>query len=343
MDRKKVGCLLVVDPLNILYLTEFHGFESVHLLITKDKAYCVTDPRFEFDALSPEYEKIIIRKRTDKQRVRNTVSHIKNVHFFERSATYQKIRRWKSFLDKEMVPQTKDVILEMRTFKDEYELDAIKQAQHITESALLDQIRADDFLSMTERTIANNLHATYIKSYDAKLSFEPIVATGSNAASAHAQPTDKTVAGSNLVLIDSGATYNGYHGDMTRMIAIDTLNPEESNWIQAVEEALNAVEEKLEIGMHFKELHKTATQQLKHYGLDSFFTHSLGHGVGLEVHEEPMIFPKSTQSIKAGMAFTIEPGVYIPGKGGVRMENIYLVRENGTIDCANTLPLVLEI
>lgn len=162
------------------------------------------------------------------------------------------------------------------------------------------------------------------------MSFEPIVASGSNAARPHARPTDRQLQKGDLVVLDMGCFRDGYASDMTRTVAIGSASPEERRSYEAVQAAQAKAVEEAKAGVTGKELDAVAREILEDAGVGEYFTHSLGHGVGLEVHEWPRVSHTSDEELPEGACVTIEPGVYVPDQEyGVRIEDIVVLRKEG--------------
>jgi Xaa-Pro dipeptidase len=219
-------------------------------------------------------------------------------------------------------------ILNLRAIKEEEELVLMKEAVNITEEALkkaLPEIRE----GMKEYEVVALLegHVRFLGSDG--YAFETIVASGPNASYPHAVPTPRTLTEGDTVVIDLGARYGGYCADMTRTLIVGRVHHEIKKVIEAVNEALWAATDAVAPGVKGSEVDSVARNVLKKYGLSKYFIHSTGHGVGVEVHEKPRLAQKADEELKPGMAVTIEPGVYVPKKFGVRIENIVVVTKSG--------------
>ncbi len=220
-----------------------------------------------------------------------------------------------------------DLITGMRSIKSDEEVSLMWRALEITEEALW---RGLEVLKPGIRECEVAAEIEYvIKSKGAEgLAFDTIVASGPNAAYPHAIPGTKEVKEGETVVIDVGAKYCGYCADMTRTAIVGSPPPEIKKAIEAVNEAvLNAVD-KVADGVKAEEVDEAARSTLRKYGLDKYFIHSTGHGVGIEVHEKPRLGKGSNEVVKEGMVITIEPGVYLHRRYGVRIENMILVRKN---------------
>jgi Xaa-Pro aminopeptidase len=173
-----------------------------------------------------------------------------------------------------------------------------------------------------------------------KPSFETIVAAGPRSALPHAQPSEEALENDQLLLIDMGAVLEGYSSDMTRMVHLGKAGKKVQNLYYAVLEAQLTAIEFVRAGVRASQVDATARKVLRRYGYDKLFVHSLGHGVGLEIHEGPRIGRRDESVLEPGMVITIEPGAYIQGFGGVRIEDMVLVTASG---CENLTPTPKEL
>lgn len=240
------------------------------------------------------------------------------------------------------VVSAQSVFSELRQIKDNTETANIKKAIEIAQIALKNTLPFID-IGKTEREIANELVIQLLKAgSDAELPFQPIVAAGENSANPHAVPSDRKVQAGDLVLIDWGARWNGYCSDLTRTFALGKISSEFIQIAETVESANQSARNIIEQTLTSHELDQAARNVIHAAGYGNFFTHRTGHGIGLEVHEEPYIQTGSQTKLKNGMVFTIEPGIYLPGKGGVRIEDNVIVRDGG-LETLSTYPREITI
>jgi len=223
---------------------------------------------------------------------------------------------------------TKGVVEKLRLRKTPEEVERIRKAQALAEEALahvLPLLRP----GVEEREIALEVEF-FLKRRGAEgAAFPPIVASGERGALPHARASEKRLKAGELVTLDLGARLEGYHSDMTRTFALGRPKEELRRAYKAVEEALEAALAALAPGKTGKEVDAVARKALEAHGLDRYFVHSLGHGVGLAVHEGPSLSPYGEEVLEPGMVVTVEPGVYLPGLGGVRLEELVLLTESG--------------
>jgi Xaa-Pro dipeptidase len=221
-----------------------------------------------------------------------------------------------------------DALAELRIRKDERELEQMRRAVAVTEAALrmtMRQVRA----GMTEREIASLLTVELLRAGGEGMAFSPIVVAGPNAASPHATPSDRPIGAGETIVVDCGATVGGYAADITRTFAIGELEPELARVYEVVQAANAAGRTVAGLGVPAEEVDQAARGVIEEAGYGEFFIHRTGHGLGLEVHEPPYIVAGNQRLLEPGMTFTVEPGVYLPGRGGVRIEDDVLVTSDG--------------
>ena len=230
-------------------------------------------------------------------------------------------------------PKTKlvsaqNIIESLRILKDEAEIKYMKQAILIAEKAFEKTLT---FIQegRTENEIANELVVNLLRSgSEPDLPFAPIVASGPNSANPHAAPGDRPISEGDLLIIDFGARSQGYISDITRTFAISSINDDLREVYQTVQKANEFARKAKGQKTTGKDIDTRAREVIQNAGYGDFFVHRTGHGIGLEAHEAPYISADNTSPILPGMTFTIEPGIYLPGRGGVRIEDNILAREN---------------
>jgi len=226
-----------------------------------------------------------------------------------------------------LVP-AEEVLAELRMCKDEREVEHMRRAIEVTEAALhttVGQIR----VGMTEREVAALLMVEMLRAGGERMSFPPIVVAGPNTASPHATPGDRPVRRGEPLLIDCGVVVGGYAADITRTFAVGPLKPELAQVYEVVWAANEAGRVAAGPGVFAEEVDRAARAVIEGAGYGEYFTHRTGHGLGLEVHEPPYIVAGNERPLEPGMTFTVEPGIYLPGLGGVRIEDDVLVTYDG--------------
>lgn len=216
----------------------------------------------------------------------------------------------------------------MRSRKDVFEIQDMRKAIQIAETALLKTLPLIK-PGVSEIEIANELVINLLREgSEPVLPFSPIVASGPNSANPHAVPGDRQFESGDLLLIDYGARFNGYISDITRTFAIGEIDSKLKEIYEVVQRANQSARSASNDELISKTIDHKARKIIEDAGFGEFFTHRTGHGIGLEPHEAPYISKENDQIIESGMTFTIEPGIYLPGKGGVRIEDNMLATEN---------------
>lgn len=206
-----------------------------------------------------------------------------------------------------------------------------KRAQSITDAAfeyILPKIK----VGVQEIEIASEIEK-FMKDHGAeKLAFDLIVVSGARGALPHGEPSDKRIENGDFVTIDMGAVINGYHSDMTRTVVVGSVSDRQKSIYDIVLEAQESAIKKIKNGARAFDIDKCARDIIESYGYGEYFVHGTGHGVGLEIHEEPHLSKKSKALLRSGMIVTVEPGIYISGELGVRIEDMLLVTDDGFIN-----------
>lgn len=329
-EEHKLDAIVISKPTHIRYLTGFTGSNG-QLLLTRRTMYLLTDSRYESQAQDEvENCKIVIASKGlfEEIKRRNYLRKAKRVGFESNHITVEEQRRLKRTLPTSRLVALDVSIEPIMLQKEQYEIDNIKRAVEISElvfHAVLGSIKP----GVTEREIAAELiylHRRYGADHD---SFEPIVASGYRAALPHARPSGKQIKNNEILLIDFGCVFNGYNSDITRTIAVGDVGSEARKVHAVVREALERVLETARDGVSCKTLDGIARNVITKAGYGNLFRHSLGHGIGLDVHELPRISSQSTERLVSRSTVTLEPGVYVPDHFGVRIEDDVLITESG--------------
>lgn len=239
------------------------------------------------------------------------------------------------------ITPAEDSVSKLRMYKDQNELSAMRKAVDIAQKALmaaLPQVK----IGLTEQEIAIELTLQLLRAgCDTQVPFAPIVSSGPNAANPHATPSDRKLSPGDLLVIDWGASYEGYISDITRTFAIGKLEAEYEQICKVVLEANSAGRMSTKPGIPIEVVDKAARAVIEAAGYGKFFTHRTGHGIGMEGHEDPYIRSGNLMLLEPGMTFTIEPGIYLPGKNGVRIEDDVVITQSG-VECLTSLPRELH-
>ncbi len=226
------------------------------------------------------------------------------------------------------IAPAEETLAALRMRKDAQELAHMRRAVEITEAAL-EETKAQIAAGMTEQEIAAILQTAILRHGGKGMSFGPIVQTGANAASPHAEPGDAVIQPGATIVIDCGTVVNGYMSDITRTFATGELDAEMTQVYEVVRAANVAGRQAVEPGVPAQEVDRAARRVIEQAGYGEYFNHRTGHGLGLEVHEPPYIVEGNERILEPGMTFTVEPGVYLPDQGGVRIEDDVVVTADG--------------
>jgi Xaa-Pro aminopeptidase len=326
-EEKRIKSLLVTKPANVTYTTGFLGDDS-WALITDRVVYLLTDSRYTEQAKNEcPICRIIERKGPMVEAVAELLKNQKSPQTVavEKSISLDVFEALKKHI-KVRLKTVADIIESARSIKDKSEVTAIGAAARIAAQALR-QTFAYIKPGITENELAGRLDFQ-IRKADAANSFETIVAFGPNASRPHHRPTSRKLRKNDTVLIDFGVRFKGCCCDITRCFVVGRPNPFYKKVYNAVQEAQTAALKMIKAGVAIKKIDAAAREVIRKSGLP-VYGHGTGHGLGLEVHEEPVISADSKAKLQPGMVFTIEPAVYIPGKLGIRIEDDVLVTETG--------------
>jgi Xaa-Pro aminopeptidase len=327
---KELDAILVSQADNRRYLSGFAGSAGT-LIITAERAILATDFRYyeQMGREAPDFELAKIKTRFPDL-LPGLVADL-GVHrlgFESQSVTVDELRSWAKAADEvEWVP-LKDTVETIRLVKDEAEIDALRRSVALTDAAfahLMDRIVP----GMTELEAAWEIES-YMRTHGAsKVAFPGIVAAGPNGALPHAQPGDNVIEPGAPIVIDIGCVVDGYCSDMTRTICLGQPSAKYLEVWDIVLKAQEAAEAKIKAGTTSVEADAFAREVIAAAGYGDYFGHGLGHGVGLAVHEGPRASALGEDTYAPGMSLTIEPGIYLPGEFGVRIEDLVIIREEG--------------
>lgn len=339
ISRYKVEALLITSNYNIAYLTGILAFSleerEARILVTKQDIFLFTDARYTEMVKNESPFVTLIETNSDKTFSKNLKEilkkkRVRTLGFEEENITYKEISELEEEVKGvEFVP-TEGIVEDLRTVKDNNEVANIKKACALTDKAfefILKNLKP----GVTELEIKTKLESL-IRDNGGEIAFPSIVAFGKNSAIPHHQSGNLKLKTENVVLLDFGAKVNGYCSDMTRTIFIGKPSDKQIKIYNAVKEAQEIAIDYLKThareGFELKKVQELANSHLRKLGF-SDIPHSLGHGVGLQVHEEPRISPYSEGHLQEGTVITVEPGVYISDIGGVRIEDTVLITDNG--------------
>ena len=323
--------MIISNPINIRYLTGINA-EGI-LLITRKENIFLTDSRYieEVNSILTIDDGVIVHEFKDynQDEYENFFMFCENVGFEEDYVTYSKYKGYMHLYKINNMQETEQVIEKQRMIKDEEEIEKITKACEITDKCfkhLLNFIK----VGQTEKEIAMEIEKFFRINGADGIAFEPIVASGKNSSKPHAIPTDKRIDIGDPITIDFGCKYQGYCSDMTRTIFVGYVPEEIKEIYDLVLKNQLQTEKELKDGANVKMLSRMVENNFKLHGYD--LVHSLGHGVGLDIHEYPYLHGKNDTLLKEKMVVTNEPGLYVPGKFGVRIEDTVLITKNSCIN-----------
>lgn len=353
--KKQADAALIDSPSNLYYYTGFTGGEAVFLMPAGDVAgYIITDSRY-YEQVEKECRELTLVRlekrgygetlyRLVEELLKEGILPVQGKEHKEKDLNKlaeaciaiedtMQISRYMRFCEackNVSFRMEGDAIHECRMIKDEKELQKIAAAEAIGDAAfsyILDRIKP----GVTETEIALELEFFMKRNGASRLSFDTIVASGANSSMPHAQVTDKKIEQGEFVTMDFGCVYQGYCSDMTRTVAVGTPTQEMREVYQIVLDANIRAMERVKEGRRCSEIDAIARDYIAECGYGEYFGHGLGHGVGLDIHEEPRFSPKCDVITRENMVITDEPGIYLPGRFGVRIEDLVVVKKDGFV------------
>lgn len=336
MRQEESGAFMVSSAINLRYLTSM-DCSFGHLLCFPEKSYIITDGRYTADARQNAHGVDVVELKGGANSLGKIIQEILSSHgvsniFFEASTlTVRELELIKSNVSKKIKFKPSPQLIEkLRLIKDADEIQTIKTACEKTDASF------KKFLTlakpgMTEKELRTVLDIELLSSGVEKTAFDSIVASGPNGAFAHAKPSDRKIRKGDFIVLDFGVRFNGYHSDMTRTVFVGTPDREHKARYNAVNDARRFAIEAAMKNVSTAKVDAVAREHLESKGHAKYFIHGLGHGVGLEVHEEPRVSGLSKSILKPGMIITIEPGIYIESWGGIRIEDTCVITEKGCV------------
>ena len=326
LKKKNLEAIIITSPENLYYFSGFTGGEGM-LVFTAEKKYIIVDGRYTIQAREQTKDFEVIEYKTLPYKIIADMNFDK-IGFEDKTISYNSFKMMSRAMPAVTSVGVSDELNEYRKVKSEEECKNIRRAEKIGDMAfeyILKYIKP----GVTEREIALELEYFMKKQGASALSFDTIVAVGERSALPHANLTDKAVEEGKVVLMDYGCVYNGYCSDMTRTVAVGYADDKTKNIYDTVLKAQLAAIDAIRAGEYNKNIDKVARDIITEAGYGDNFNHSLGHGVGLEIHEQPNLSPRSEDILKVGNIVTVEPGIYVEDFCGIRIEDVVMVTPEG--------------
>ena len=333
-----VDALLLTSAVNRFYAAEYSIAEGT-ALICRDASYYFTDSRYievAQDNLADFTVLVVDAQHPYTARLNDAIAEngVKTLGFEEDYLTYAEFMRYQLKLNAELKPFQKP-ISSFRAVKEPWELDRMRRAQQITDQTFTDMCGLIK-VGMTEKELAAELVYSLSRHGADGLAFEPIVVTGSKTSMPHGVPSDKVVQKGDFVTMDFGAAYRGYCSDMTRTVAVGSVTEEMDKVYHIVLQAQAAGLAVTKAGVAGRDMDGAARKVIADAGYGPYFGHSYGHSLGIEIHEAPNANPTNDQPMPAGAVCSAEPGIYLPGRFGVRIEDSVIITDDGYENLAHS-------
>lgn len=339
LPKSEIDALIITSPYNISYLTGIHAFSieerEARILVTKDTIILFTDARYS-EMVKASCPFVTLHMVNSSAPFPKSLSEfiknlgIKNLGFEEDNITYKEISDIEEVVSVEDMIPTTEIVEQLREIKDNTEIQEVAKACSVSDKGfefILQKIK----IGVTELQIKMELE-NFMRDGGDKISFESIVAFGKNSALPHHMSNDTVLHHGDIVLLDFGAKVNGYCSDMTRTVIFGQPSDQVTKMFTATkgaqEIAVDYLKTHMKEGFELKKSAVLANGHLKTMGFEDI-PHGLGHGVGLQVHENPTLSPFTDDVLQPGMIVTVEPGIYIPGVGGIRIEDTFIVTVDG--------------
>jgi len=340
MEKQGITALLVNRREDVRYLTGFTG-SSGSLLVASGKPCLITDFRYKLQThLETKGVTILIQKKDFLTALNNAAERmdVDSLWFDESALTVEELKKLKK--QGFTLKGHRDIVGTLRRQKDEHELASIRLAIRRAEQSFR-ELKKYIRPGATERELGLKLEFLMRDKGSRKAAFDTIVASAANGAMPHASVTNRRIKKGDLVTIDFGAEANGYYSDITRTLCVGRPSTKQREIHELVLQAQTAAIRSVRPDVDCKSVDYAAREIIQRAGHGKHFGHGIGHGIGLMVHEGPSVSPLSKDRVLKDMVFTVEPGVYVPGWGGVRIEDMVLVTESGAT-ILTTLPRGLE-
>jgi Xaa-Pro aminopeptidase len=329
LERTHLSGMIFVDMKNVRYFAGFTGSDGA-LVVGPGGGVFLTDGRYTTQASGEVSSFPVVEYRSKIEGICDAVKRlkIKRIGVESHVMTVFLFDTLKGRLPGKSLVAVKDDISRLRMVKDDEEISLLREAVRISEDSMK-EVEGLVKVGVREEEIAVELEYAMKKKGCGQLPFPIIVASGENGAMPHAHAGARKLTPGDLVTIDFGAEYRGYHSDETITLAVDHEQDRAREIYEIVLEAQRQGIATIKPGVSVKEVDKAARTYIEERGYGDYFSHGTGHGVGLEIHEPPRVSPLGEEVLEEGMIITVEPGIYIPGWGGVRIEDMVLVGKQG--------------
>ncbi|MGN0537555.1 MAG: M24 family metallopeptidase [Acutalibacteraceae bacterium] len=332
---------LLISNENRRYFTDFVSSLG-YLLVTKVEAYLLVDSRYA-EAAQKQAKDCVVKpfaKLSDSVHEIVKMHDIKDILLEGSAFTINDAKKMEELFGEcgvtvQKTSELNRIVERMRVVKSADEIEKMTKAQRLTEEAFEDTLN-HLAVGMTERDVALDLEYRMRKLGADGVSFDLITISGAKTSMPHGVPDNKKIEKGDFVLFDIGATFEGYHSDMTRTVAMGNISDKQKFVYQVVLDAQMRGLQKVKAGITCGDVDNACRSYIYQAGFEGKFGHSTGHGVGLEIHEKPTISPENEKVLKSGMVITVEPGIYLPEEFGVRIEDMVVVTEDGCINLTNS-------
>jgi len=329
LQRKKLDAILFSSLENIRFLCGFTGSEGALIYGGEERVF-LSDSRYEEQAKGEVRGAVFKRYQKKNEGIAQSLRalRVKRLGFEASALTWETYQRLKEHLSRvTLVPLTSE-ISGLRAVKEPAEIEKIRKAIQIASESFLDTLpRLKP--GVHEKTAGDFLEFRMKQRGGESSSFPVIVASGPRAALPHGKPSDKGMEKGETVVVDFGVCHQGYHSDETKTLILGRPDPRQKKVYDLVRKAQEKAIRATRPGVNVRSIDRAAREVISRAGYGKFFGHGTGHGIGLAVHEPPTLSPRGSGVVEAGMIFSVEPGVYLPGWGGVRLEDLVLVTEGG--------------
>lgn len=334
LEGRQLDAILITSAPNRLYATGFPSSAGA-AVVTRAGSYFITDSRY-IEAAGKKIQNCRVLENTRTAPVLALVENILQAHkvqhlgYEDERTTVREYQEMGRQLSAQLVPAS-DLLTQVRTAKDREEIDTLIAAQRIAEKAL-EEVLSFIRPGRTEKEVAAFLQYQMLLGGAEKMSFDPIVVAGPNSSMPHGVPTDRPLADGDFLTMDFGCIYNGYCSDMTRTVAIGHVTEEMERVYRTVLQAQLAGIAQVRPNVPGKVIHSAAAQVIADAGYGEYFRHGFGHGLGIELHEMPGAGGNSETPLPVGTVLSAEPGIYLPDRFGVRIEDVVVITESGCMN-----------